>query len=263
MDLGLQGKVALVSAASQGMGRAAALSLAREGAKVAICARDQGRLDAAAEAIHKETNAEVLPFKADVSKAADIKAFVDAATAKWGGIDRLVVNAGGPPTGRIEALTEEQWTQAYELTFQSAVRLIRACAPSMKSRGGGSVVAITSISVKQPIENLLLSNTMRAAVVALVKSLARELASDKIRVNAIAPGWIATDRLKDLMRLRAEREKRKNEDIVAEALREVPLGRFGEPQEVADLITYLLSERAVYMTGNIIQVDGGLYRGIH
>jgi 3-oxoacyl-[acyl-carrier protein] reductase len=263
MDLGLQGKVALVTASSQGMGRATALSLAREGAKVAICARNQGPLDAAAEAIRKETKAEVFAFRADVSKAADIKGFVDATAAKWGGVDRLLVNAGGPPTGRLEALTEEQWSQAYELTFQSAVRLIRACAPSMKSRGGGSVVALTSISVKQPIENLLLSNTMRAAVVGLVKTLARELAADKIRVNAVAPGWIATDRLIELMRMRSEREKRKYDDIVAEGLREVPLGRFGDPREVADLITYLLSERAVYMTGNVIQVDGGLYRGIH
>ncbi|HEX9340103.1 MAG TPA: SDR family oxidoreductase [Thermoplasmata archaeon] len=262
MDLGLQGKVALVTAASQGMGRATALSIAREGAKVAICARNQGPLDAAAEEIRKETNAEVLAVRADVSKAADIRAFVDAATAAWGGIDRLVVNAGGPPTGRLDALTEEQWTQAYELTFQSAVRLIRLCAPSMKSRGGGAVVAITSISVKQPVENLLLSNTMRAAVVGLVRTVSRELASDRIRVNAVAPGWIATDRLMDLMRGRAERESRKLESVVDESLREVPLGRFGEPGEVADLITFLLSERAAYITGNVIQIDGGLYRGL-
>ena len=262
MDLGLQGKVALVAAASQGMGRAAAMCLAREGAKVAICARNQGPLDAASEAIRKETNADVLAFRADVSKATDIRAFVDAAAAAWGGIDRLVVNAGGPPTGRLETLTEEQWAQAYELTFQSAVRLIRACVPSMKSRGGGAVVAITSISVKQPIENLLLSNAMRAAVVGLVRTLARELAADRIRVNAVAPGWIATDRLMELMRVRAERESRKLESVVEEGLREVPLGRFGEPQEVADMIAFLLSERAAYMTGNVIQIDGGLYRGL-
>jgi 3-oxoacyl-[acyl-carrier protein] reductase len=263
MELGIQGKLALVTAASQGMGRATAMALAREGAKVAICARNQGPLDAAAEEIRKETKADVMAFRADVSKAADIQAFVDAVTNAWGGVDKLVVNAGGPPTGRLEGLTEEQWTQAFELTFQSAVRLIRACAPSMKARGGGAVVAITSISVKQPIENLILSNTMRSAVIGLVKTLARELAADKIRVNAVAPGWIATDRLKELMRVRAEREKRKYEDVVAEGLREVPLGRFGEPQEVADLITYLLSDRALYMTGNVIQIDGGQYRGIH
>jgi len=262
MDLGIRGKVALVSAASQGMGRATALALAREGCKVAICARNQGPLDAAAESLRKETGSEILAFRADMSRAADIGAFVNATTISFGGVDLLVTNAGGPPTGQLEALTEDQWSQAYELTFQSAVRLARACVPSMRSRGGGSIVAITSISVKQPIENLILSNTMRAAVIGLVKTLARELAANHIRVNAVAPGWIATDRLMELMRVRSEREKRRFEDIVAEGIAEVPLGRFGEPQEVADFIAFLLSERAAYLTGNIVQVDGGLYRGI-
>jgi 3-oxoacyl-[acyl-carrier protein] reductase len=263
VDLGIRGKVAVVAAASQGMGRATALSLAREGCKVAICARNQRSLDTAAEEIRKDSGAEVLAFRADLAVPADINAFVNAANISFGGVDLLVANAGGPPTGRLEALTEEQWSQAYQLTFQSGVRLIRACLPSMRTRGGGAIVAITSISVKQPIENLLLSNTMRAAVVGLVKTLARELAPDKIRVNAVAPGWIATDRLIELMRVRAEREKRRLEDVVAEGIAEVPLGRFGEPHEVAECITYLLSERAAYLTGNIVQIDGGLYRGIH
>jgi 3-oxoacyl-[acyl-carrier protein] reductase len=263
MDLGLRGKVALVAAASQGMGRATALALAREGAKVAICARNQGPLDAAATAIRNETGADVLAFRADVARAADIRGFVDAAAKSFGGVDLLVANAGGPPTGRFDALTEEQWSQAYELTFQGTTRLIRACVPSMRSRGGGAIVAITSIAVKQPVDNLILSNAMRAAVVGLLKTLARELGPDRIRVNAVAPGWIATDRLMDLMRGRAEREHRTFEDVVAESTKEVPLGRFGEPCEVAELITFLLSERAAYLTGNVIQIDGGLYRGVH
>jgi len=263
MDLGIRGKVALVAAASQGMGRATALALAREGARVVLCARNQGPLDDAAAAIRAETGTELLAFPADVSSPADIHALVAAATTSFGGVDFLVTNAGGPPTGRMEGLTEEQWSQAYELTFQSAVRLVRACVPSMRSRGGGSIVSITSISVKQPIEGLLLSNTMRAAVVGLVKTLARELAPDRIRVNAVAPGWIATERLMELMRVRAERENRKIEDILEDGIQEVPLGRFGEPREVADLIVFLLSERGSYLTGNVIQIDGGLYRGIH
>jgi 3-oxoacyl-[acyl-carrier protein] reductase len=263
MDLGLRGKVGLVAAASQGMGLATAQALAREGCKVAICARNQAPLDKAAAGIRKETGAEVLAVRADLSRAADISTFVAGATASFGGVDLLVANAGGPPTGRMDALTEEQWSQAFDLTFQSTARLIRACLPSMRSRGGGSIVAITSISVKQPVDNLVLSNTMRAAVVGLVKSLTRELASDRIRVNAVAPGWIATDRLMDLMRSRAERDKRRLEDVVAEGTKEVPLGRYGEAREVADLIAFLLSERASYLTGNIIQIDGGLYRGIH
>src|SRR5207247_9607168 len=188
MDLGLRGKVAVVAAASQGMGLATARALAQEGCKVAIRGRNQAALEKAAAAIRKDTGAEVLAVRADMSRAPDVDAFVQAALAAFGGVDLLVPNAGGPAAGRADALTDEQWSQAFDLTFQSANRLIRASLPSMRSRGGGSIVAITSISVKQPVDNLVLSNAIRAALVRLLKTLARELRSDQIRVNAAALG---------------------------------------------------------------------------
>jgi len=177
-------------------------------------------------------------------------------------VDILVPNAGGPPPGGFEALADDQWTKGWELTFQSTVRLVRACLPSMRERGGGAVVAILSMSVRQPIDNLVLSNSLRLGVVGALKTLAREVAKDRIRVNGVAPGWIATDRTVQLHRARAEKERRRIEDVQAAVLQEIPMGRMGTPEEVADLIAFLASDRAAYITGVIAQIDGGLYRGI-
>src|SRR5437867_1997332 len=262
VDLGLRGKVALVAAASQGLGRAAAFAFARESCKVAICARTAGSLEDAAKAMRRETSADVAAIPADVSRADGVKAFVDGAVASFGGVDVVVPNAGGPPPGGFETLADDQWAKGWELTFQSTVRLIRACLPSMRARGGGAVVAILSMSVRQPIDNLVLSNSLRLGVVGALKTLAREVARDRIRVNGVAPGWIATDRTIQLHRARAEKERRRIEDVQAAVLQEIPMGRMGTAEEVADLITFLASDRAAYITGVIAQIDGGLYRGI-
>jgi 3-oxoacyl-[acyl-carrier protein] reductase len=262
MDLGLRGKVAAVAAASQGLGRATAYALAREGCKVAICARTAGPLEDAAKAMRKETGADVVAVSADVARPEGVRAFVDGAIRSFGGIDILVPNAGGPPPGGFEGITDEQWAKGWELTFQSTIRLVRSCLPSMRQRGGGAVVAILSMSVRQPIDNLLLSNSLRLGLVGALKTLAREVAKDGIRVNGVAPGWIATDRTIELTRVRAEREGRRLDDVQAATLHDIPLGRFGKPEEVADLIAFLASDRAAYITGVIAQIDGGLYRGI-
>jgi 3-oxoacyl-[acyl-carrier protein] reductase len=262
VDLGLRGKVALVAAASQGLGRAAAFALAREGCKVAICARNARALEDAARTIRKETNADVMAIPADISRADGVKAFVDGAIGSFGGVDVVVPNAGGPSPGGFETVSDDQWAKGWELTFQSTVRLVRACLPSMRDRGGGAVVAILSMSVRQPIDNLVLSNSLRLGVVGALKTLAREVAKDRIRVNGVAPGWIGTDRTIQLHRARAEKERRRVEEVQAEMLQEIPMGRMGTAEEVADLIAFLASDRAAYITGVIAQIDGGLYRGI-
>lgn len=260
MDLGLKGKVALVAGASQGMGKAAALGFAREGAKVAICARGQAALDATAAEIRQATGAEVLAIVADMGKAEDIKKFVDQAAQKLGRIDVVVNNAGGPPPGEFMKFTDEDWQNAFNLSFMSTMRMTREAVPHLKKVGGGKVINITSYSVKEPIAGLVLSNAVRSAVIGWAKTLSRELARDNILFNNVCPGRIDTDRAQKLNKARADRLGRPVEEINKEMAAEVPLGRYGTAEEAGDLIVFLGSDRASYITGTTIAIDGGLVR---
>jgi len=262
MDTGLKGKIALVCAASKGLGRAAAHALAREGARVAICARGAEALRAAADAIARDTGADVFPIVADVAVAADTERVVAGTVAHFGGLDVLVTNAGGPKSAAFEALTDADWLAAVDLTLMSTVRLIRHAIPHLRARGGGRIVNITSVSVKQPIDNLVLSNALRAAVVGLAKTLSLELAKDGILVNSVAPGYTRTDRVLQLAQAGAEREGVTVDAILERQGKNAPLGRIGEPEELAALIVFLASARASYITGTTIQVDGGSTRSL-
>jgi 3-oxoacyl-[acyl-carrier protein] reductase len=262
MDLGLKGKVALVAGASQGMGRATALGFAREGAKVAICARGEAALNEAAEMIRKQTGSEIFAMVADMSKPADIQKFVNGSAERFGRVDVIVNNAGGPPPGEFMKFTDEDWSNAYNLSFMSTMRMTRAAVPHMRKVGGGRVINITSYSVKEPITGLVLSNAVRSAVIGLAKTLSRELAPDNILINNVCPGRIDTDRAQKLNQARADRLGKPVEAINKEMAAEVPLGRYGTPEEAADVIVFLGSDRASYVTGTTLQIDGGLIRGI-
>jgi len=262
MDLGIKGKVALVAGASQGMGRAAALGFAREGAKVSICARGEAALNEAAAMIRKETGGEVLSMVADMAKAEDIQRFVNKSAEHFGRVDIIVNNAGGPPPGDFMKFSDEDWTNAYNLSFMSTMRMTREAVPHMRKVGGGRVINITSYSVKEPIAGLVLSNAVRSAVIGMAKTLSRELAAHNILINNVCPGRIDTERAQKLNKARADRLKRPIEEINREMAAEVPLGRYGTAEEAADLIVFLGSERASYITGTTIQIDGGLVRGI-
>ncbi|MBI2090457.1 MAG: SDR family oxidoreductase [Deltaproteobacteria bacterium] len=261
MDLGLRGKVALVAGASQGMGRAIAMGFAREGAKVSICARGEGRLQEAAERIRRETGAELLAVVADMTRLEDIQRFVSRSVEKFGRLDIVVTNAGGPPPGEFMKFTDEDWEHAFRLSFLSALRLTREAVPHMRKVGGGRVINLTSYAVKEPIAGLVLSNALRSGVIGLAKTLSRELAQDNILINNVCPGRIDTERHRKLSEDRAKRLNRPLEEIEKQMKGEIPLGRFGSAEEAADLVVFLGSERASYITGTTIQVDGGLIRG--
>lgn len=262
MDLGLKGKVALVAGASQGIGKAAALLFAREGAKVSICARGEGALRETAGMIGQENGGAVFSMVADMSQAQDIQTFVGKTAEHFGRLDIVITNAGGPPPGEFMKFTDEDWDSAFRLSFMSTMRLTRASVPHMRKVGGGRVINITSYAVKEPIAGLVLSNAIRSGVIGLAKTLSRELARDNILINNICPGRIATERAQKLNKARAERLRRTVDEIDREMAAEIPLGRYGTAEETANLIVFLASDRASYITGTTIQIDGGLVRGI-
>ena len=257
MNFNLKGKRALVLAASRGLGYASAMALSREGCDLVICSRDEARIRAAAEAIRNETAGRVHAVVADVSGEREAAQLVDAAVAQYGGLEIVVHNAGGPPAGDFLSVTEAQWQKAFEQNLLSLVRVVRAATPHLKRAGGGRILTIASSSIKQPIPNLVLSNALRAGVWGLAKTLSRELAADKILVNVIAPGRIQTERIDELDRLTAERSAQSLDEVQKASAASVPLGRIGRPEELANLVVFLASDAASYITGQAITVDGG------
>ncbi len=262
MDLGLRGKVALVAAASRGLGRAIALELANEGVKLVLCARGAGDLELARDAIVRAAGAEVHTVVADLSDQTQVARVASEALAQYGRIDILVTNAGGPPAGPFETHAWETWQRALDLTLRSAVELTRAVLPGMRERKWGRVINVTSITVKQPVDNLILSNSIRAAVTGFARTLANEVATDGITVNNILPGYTRTERVEELAEATAKREGLTRQDIIARFENEIPMRRLGEPKEFAALAAFLASERASYITGQSIAVDGGWIKGL-
>ncbi len=254
--------MALVAASSQGIGRATAEAFAAEGCHVAMCARNQQTLQAAAEKIRAQHKVEVLAEAFDVTDAAAVGSFVAAVAKKFGSVDVCVTNAGGPPAKGFLSASLEEWQRALELNFLSTVYFAREVIPHMQRKRWGRIITLTSITTKQPVADLVLSNAVRAAVVGLVKSLANEFGKDGILVNNVGPGFTATDRLKELATARSSASGKSEEEIFGAWAADAPLKRLGEPREVAETIVWLASERASYITGQTVLVDGGMYKGL-
>ncbi|HEY5269423.1 MAG TPA: SDR family oxidoreductase [Anaerolineales bacterium] len=261
MDLHLKDKRALVTGSSRGLGYAAALALAKEGCRLAVNSRDQARASAAAAKITAQTGGEALGLAGDVADPDVPERLVNEAARLLGGLDILVTNAGGPPAGTFESFDEASWQKAIDLSLMSHVRLIKAALPYLRQSKTASVLTVTSYSVKQPIPNLVLSNSIRLATVGLIKSLALELGQDGIRFNSILPGWTATERVTELMSFRAKQNGTTVEIEIDKQSKDSPLGRMGTPEEFASAAVFLVSPAASYITGVMLTVDGGMYKG--
>lgn len=262
MDLNLKGKVALIAGASKGLGYAVAHAMAREGASVSIASRDQKAIADAAARIQRETGSPVMSTAVDVRSGDAIQRWVSATADRFGGVDALLTNSGGPPAGATLSFDDAAWQEAAELLLFSTLRMVRAAVPAMQTRGGGAILMSTSSSVKEPVQNLGLSTVLRASVSALAKTLALELAPEKIRVNQIIPGRIDTDRVRHLDEVNATKSGISPEQAKARAIAAIPMGRYGEIEEFGRVGAFLLSDAASYVTGATVQVDGGLIRSV-
>jgi len=263
MDLGLKNRVAIVTGSSQGIGKAIALGLSQEGAKVVICARRTDALSSAAREIQNNTGNEVMSIEADLTKHEDIDRLITEAYNHFKRIDILVNNAGGPPSTTFMETSNEQWQDAYNMLLKSVVHACRAVIPHMQRARWGRIINMTSFVAKQPSDRLVLSNTLRAGIFGLSKTLSNELAPYSILVNAVCPGWTRTRRVEDLAKTRATEERKTPEEIVKNWESQIPLRRLAQPSEIADLVVFLASERASYITGAVIQVDGGVIKGLY
>jgi len=262
MDLGLGGKVAFVGGAGKGLGRAAARALAREGARVVIAARTRESLEKTAADLSRETGSEVRAVPVDLSRAGQVRTAVKAALKDFGRLDILVNNAGGPPSGTFLDFGDEAWEAAFRLNLMSAVILAREVVPGMRDRRWGRIINLTSIAVKQPLDGLILSNSIRAGIHGWAKTLSNELAPYGVTVNNVLPGFTLTDRVRNLAQAQAEKEGVSPEEVLGRMEQAIPMKRLGRPEDVGELVAFLASEQAGYITGVSVHIDGGFYPGL-
>ncbi len=262
MDLGLKGKVVVVTASSRGLGKAVAEAVAAEGGTLAVCSRDPRAIEATAESLKRKYNSEVLAVSCDVRRAADVKNFAERVFRAFGSVHVLFANAGGPPPGKADDFSPDDYHNAIDLNLMSTIRLVEAFLPPMKKQNWGRIIASTSITVKQPLPNLVLSNVSRAGVIAYIKSIAREYGGYNITANAVAPGYILTDRVKQVLNAKAEKEGIGFDEALRTVTGDIPAGRIGTPDEFASLVVYLASMQAAYINGVTVLIDGGQYQGL-